>query len=324
MTVTCKDAQRSQAQRGTTEAFHCPPALQVTVTLTAVTLYRETTRGDLEVIIAHLGFLDNRELDLLRHRSGNGLVYYRFANLAPYGEVVHGVFTRLGGVSASPFVSLNVGRSVGDDPRAVEANHGLIYQALSISPDDIATAHQVHSSRVAVVGVGERGRAIPGTDALVTGAPGVALMLRFADCVPIALYDPVKRVVGLVHAGWRGTVQGIARRAVLAMVEAYGSRPADIVAGIGPSIGPCCYQIGRNVVQLVREAFADWPSLLRRQGDGSFHFDLWEANRQQLAQVGVGEIEVAGVCTACHNDEFFSHRADGPRTGRFGVVIGLR
>jgi len=261
---------------------------------------------------------------LLRQNSDNGLVYYRFANLAPYDELVHGVFTRLGGVSAPPFAWLNVGRSVGDDPRAVEANHALVCQALGLSPDDIATARQVHSSRVAVVGVEGRGRAVPGTDALVTGAPGVALMLRFADCVPIALYDPVRRVIGLVHAGWRGTVEGIARKTLLAMVEACGSRPTDIVAGIGPSIGPCCYQIGQNVVQLVREALADWPSLLRRQGDGSFHFDLWEANRRQLAQVGVEEIEVARVCTACHNDEFFSHRADGARTGRFGVVIGLK
>ncbi|HIC93334.1 MAG TPA: laccase domain-containing protein, partial [Anaerolineae bacterium] len=160
---------------------------------------------------------------MLRQNSDNGLVYYRFANLAPYDELVHGVFTRLGGVSAPPFAWLNVGRSVGDDPRAVEANHALVCQALGLSPDDIATARQVHSSRVAVVGVEGRGRAVPGTDALVTGAPGVALMLRFADCVPIALYDPVRRVIGLVHAGWRGTVEGIARKTVLAMAEACGS-----------------------------------------------------------------------------------------------------
>jgi len=272
---------------------------------------------------------------LLRHQI-NSLVYYRFANYASHDEVLHGVFTRLGGVSPSPCESLNVGHLVGDDHELVEANHDLIYQALGISRGDVVTAHQVHGSRVALVGPEDRGRVIPATDALITDAPGVALMLRFADCLPVLLYDPVRRAVGLAHAGWKGTVKGIAAKTASAMVEAYGSRPADIVAGLGPCIGPCCYQVGTEVIELVKARFNHWQELLQSQRDGSAHFDLWEANRRQLAELGApplsppklggrkGGIEASQLCTACRADEFFSHRAEEGRTGRFAVILGMR
>lgn len=254
----------------------------------------------------------------------NGLVYYRFANLASHDEVLHGMFTRLGGVSPSPCESLNVGHLVGDDHELVEANHDLIYHALGISRSDVATAHQVHGSRVALVRPDDRGQVIPATDALITDAPSVALMLRFADCLPVLLYDPVRRAIGLAHAGWRGTVKGIVAKTVSAMVEAYRSRPADIVAGLGPCIGPCCYQVGAEVIELVKARFNHWQGLLRPQGDGSLHFDLWEANRRQLVELSVKGIEVSQLCTACRTDDFFSHRAEEGRTGRFAVILGMR
>ena len=260
---------------------------------------------------------------MLRHQI-NSLVYYRFTNFASHDEVLHSVFTRLGGVSPSPCESLNVGHLVGDDHELVEANHTLIYQALGISRGNVATAHQVHGSQVALVGSGHRGRVIPATDALITDTPGVALMLRFADCLPVLLYDPVRRAVGLAHAGWKGTVEGIAAKTASAMMDAYGSRPGDIIAGLGPCIGPCCYQVGTEVIELVKARFNHWPGLLRPQGDGSVHFDLWEANRCQLAELSVEEIEVIQLCTTCHTDEFFSHRAEGGRTGRFAVIQGMR
>jgi YfiH family protein len=254
----------------------------------------------------------------------NGLVYYRFANLASYGEVFHGVFTRLGGVSNSPYDSLNVGHFIGDDREAVEANHELICQALGISRQDIATAQQIHGDQVAPVGLDDRGRVLPATDALVTDDPGVVLMLRFADCLPILLYDPVRRAIGLIHAGWRGTIAGIAAKTVSAMMEAYGSRPADIVVGFGPCIGPCCYEVGSEVIEPLKAKFNHWQELLHPQGDGSLHFNLWEANRRQLAELGVKEIEMMPLCTACHTEEFFSYRAEGGHTGCFAVVLGMR
>jgi copper oxidase (laccase) domain-containing protein len=178
-------------------------------------------------------------------------------------------------------------------------------------------------------------------------------MLRFADCLPVLLYDPVRRAIGLAHAGWRGTLKGIAAKTALTMVEAYGSRPADIVAGLGPCIGPCCYQVGTEVIELVKAGFSHWRELLHSQGDGSVHFDLWEANRRQLDELRMppscsapapqlpdmsdgcgcseqtggqreGSVEVSRLCTVCQNDEFFSHRAEQGRTGRFAVILGMR
>ncbi|MFQ6057621.1 MAG: peptidoglycan editing factor PgeF [Anaerolineae bacterium] len=258
-----------------------------------------------------------------RHQNG-ALVYYRFASLARHPELIHGVFTRLGGMSQPPYASLNVGHTVGDNLEAVEANHACICQALGIAREAIATARQVHGSRVAVVGGEDCGRVLPATDALVTNVPGVALMLRFADCVPLLLYDPLRRAIGLAHAGWRGTVEKLAQKTVLAMVKAFGSRPRDLIAALGPAIGPCCYQVGEEVARAVREALGGGAGLLQEQSDGSLHFGLWRANQRQLAAIGVERIEVAELCTACRVDEFFSHRAEKGRTGRFGVVMGLR
>jgi hypothetical protein len=229
---------------------------------------------------------------------------------------------------------------VGDDLQAVEANHELICQALGCARGDIVSPHQVHGTRVRVVDEQDRGSVLPQTDALITAAPGLMLMLRFADCVPVLFHDPVRRAVGLAHAGWRGTVAGMARVTVQAMVDQLGCRPADIRAGIGPAIGPCCYEVGRDVADAVRQAMPGTGQLLRAQagggtsagGDGDadwradrrWHLDLWAANRLQLARAGLQHISVAGLCTACRTDEWYSHRAEQGQTGRLGALIGLR
>ncbi len=257
---------------------------------------------------------------MLRQQNGD-LGYYRFASLACYEEVVHGIFTRLGGISPPPFASLNVSVSVGDEAEAVAANRRRICQTLALDDGGVVTARQVHGAQVFEVQDGEQH---PTADALITNVPGVALMLCFADCVPVALYDPFRQAVGLVHAGWKGTVEGVVRQTVWAMGAVYGCRVADLIAGIGPAIGPCCYRIGEDVAQLIRQAFTPQPPPLREGANGALYLDLWEANRRQLASAGVERIEVAATCTACHNDEFFSHRGDGGHTGRFGVVLGIK
>jgi YfiH family protein len=188
----------------------------------------------------------------------------------------------------------------------------------------VVTARQVHGNRVAVVGTRDGGSVMPQTDALVTGEEGVTLMLRFADCLPILLYDARKRVVGLGHAGWRGTAAAVASRMVLTMIDAFGSDPSDVLAGLGPAIGPCCYEVGDEVVRAIKPALPRWQDAVRPFGNGLFSFDLWEANRQQLRDRGVRHIETGGLCTACHADEFFSHRAEKGKTGRFATLIGLR
>jgi YfiH family protein len=256
----------------------------------------------------------------MQRRMYKSLVYYQFPSLLAYADLAHGLFTRQGGHSIGPWTSLNTGHTVGDDLQAVEANHRLICETLQIEQSDIVSPHQVHSTTVRVVGREHRGQVCPETDALITAHPGVPLMLRFADCVPVLLYDPRRHVVGLAHAGWRGTVGGIVGATVQAMSNELGCRPCDIVAGVGPAIGPCCYEVGDDVAG----AFRDTPQVLRAAGDGHWYLDLWAANREQLARAGVRDVTMANTCTACHTDEWFSHRAERGRTGRWGALIGLR
>lgn len=260
--------------------------------------------------------------------TSGSLVYYQFHDLLPFasrvgGSLRHGVFTRLGGHSQAPWASLNTGHTVGDDGQAVEANHRLICQALGFGRQDIVSPHQVHGNTVGVVGQEDRGQVRADTDALITATPGVLLMLRFADCVPILLYDPVRQVVGLAHAGWRGTVTGIVSATVQAMERAFGCHPTEMLAGIGPAIGPCCYEVGEDVVQAVAKAYPDGSERLVHRANGRWRLDLWAATQQQLAECGVRQIETAGICTACRTDEWFSHRAERGRTGRFGALAGL-
>ena len=251
------------------------------------------------------------------------LVYYQFSNLLACGHLTHGVFTRLGGYSQPPWEGLNTGHTVGDDRGAVEANHDLIFEALGVRREDVVSPHQVHGTVVRVVGERERGQVCPETDALVTYARNAVLMLRFADCVPILLYDPVRAVVGLAHAGWRGTMSGMSQAVVQTMVDEMGCRPEHIQAGVGPSIGPCCYEVGEDVAEAASSAFPGAKDVLQPKPNGRWHLDLWAANRRQLTGAGVRSIEVAGICTACHTDEWFSHRAEQGKTGRLGALIGL-
>ncbi len=268
--------------------------------------------------------------------SGNGLRYeragtlpvYRFDQLRGEPSLVHAAFTRLGGVSLPPYTSLNLGHAVGDDPKAVEINHSRIYRALRIHRSQTVTCHLTHSANVLVVTAADGGRIVGRGDAMVTADLGVYLSMRFADCVPILLHDPVQGAVGLAHAGWRGTVKNVAGAVVQTMVDELGCSPETITAVIGPSIGPCCYQVGSEVIQAVETAFSPreptHERLLSRRNGRQAYFDLWEANRQQLTTAGVGQVVVAGLCTACHTDHFFSHRAEQGHTGRFGVIIGYR
>ena len=253
----------------------------------------------------------------------DGLVIYQFESLAIEG-LVHAVFTRLGGVSQEPFATLNVSENVGDDPAAVAENRHRIYAHLDLAPEQVVLTGQVHGSHVARVDATDGGRVLPNTDGLVTDVPEAALLLRFADCQPILLYDPAHHALGLAHAGWRGVALGIARRAVEAMQEAFDTEPSDLVVGLGPAIGPCCYTVGHEVAAAMGYALPHWKQVMHVQDEDTWRFDLPAANAQQLIAAGVCQIEQASLCTSCHNDEFFSHRADGGQTGRFATVAYLQ
>jgi hypothetical protein len=156
----------------------------------------------------------------------------------------------------------------------------------------------------------------------VTKTPGVPLMMRFGDCAPVLLFDPVRRVVGMAHAGWRGVVVGVVEASIRTMTGRLGCNPSDIWAGVGPTIGPCCYEVGADVADRIAAACPVEAQVIRRV-NGRVHADLPAAVEAQLRTVGVGRVEQAALCTSCRVDEFFSHRAENGRTGRFGIVMGL-
>lgn len=255
--------------------------------------------------------------------SHEGVRYFIFESLASEG-VQHGVFTRQGGVSPFPWATLNLGATVGDDLQRVRTNLERVFSAVGRPLKSKYDTWLVHGTDLAIAEAPRREDQPPTkADVVLTDRPEVTLLMRYADCVPILLCDPLQRVVGLVHAGWQGTVNHIARIAVEVSVERYGSRPENLLAAIGPSIGPDHYAVGEQVIAQVRWQFGSEADALLPEQNGQVHFDLWQANRLDLERAGVGQIECADLCTACHLEDWYSHRAEGGRTGRFGALISL-
>ena len=244
--------------------------------------------------------------------------------------IVACVSGRDGGVSPAPYDSLNLSFGVGDDAAAVIENRSRLCRALGHPLDALTVANQIHSGDVVVVGAEHRGRgsrdaadAVTDADALVTATPGLLLAVLLADCVPVVLVDRVRAVVAVAHAGWRGTVAHVTANTVACMVDTFGCDPADIVAGIGPSIGPASYEVGADVADAARRAYPDAPEVIRRDGVRTT-FDLWTANAVDLRRAGVlaAHIEISGIDSHAETDRYFSHRAARP-TGRFMAVAAL-
>lgn len=238
-----------------------------------------------------------------------------------------GFSTREGGVSLIPYDSLNLGLHVGDNPKSVLENRQRWLEEWNVTWTDTVVGEQVHGREVRWVQAEDGGRgmqvlatALPEVDGLMTQS-GLGLMAFFADCVPLFFYHTKIQAVSVAHAGWKGTVHKIAQN-VLKHFEDAGGRPEDVWAAIGPSIGPCCYQVDETVAASFHTNFKETP-FLRPQEKGHYLLDLWDANRSVLLENGVRpeNIEVAALCTACHPEHFFSHRRDGARTGRMAGWI---
>ncbi|MEW6386864.1 MAG: polyphenol oxidase family protein [Thermodesulfobacteriota bacterium] len=246
-----------------------------------------------------------------------GLKFYRFPLLAAFPEVAHGIFTRQGGVSSGPYHSLNLSFAVGDSPERVTENRRRVRQALHLL--DLVSAVQVHGRQGAVITAANPGpeAEIPEADLLLTGQVGLGLLIKQADCQAVMLYDPEHRVVANVHCGWRGQVQNVLAEAVSRLQSDFGSRPQALFAGIGPGLGPCCAEF-RNYQR-------EFPPDLWSYQVRPAYFDLWQLSQDQLLAAGLNpaQIDVAGLCTRCREEEFYSYRRDGA-TGRQGAVIALR
>ena len=263
----------------------------------------------------------------------NSLSIWFFENILRCEGISHFVSTRIGGYSNAPFDSLNLSFNVGDDEKRVLKNRKLLAGSIGISLGSLTTAKQVHDNHVKIVSKETRGMggidykgAIDATDAMVTDVPDICLMVLLADCVPILFYDRSKRVIGAVHAGVKGTLRLIAANTVKVFRDHYGCLSDDILVGIGPSIGSCCYEVGREVMSEAREVFGTKQGCVRSVGEnGKGFIDLWTANLKQLLQAGIPEknIETANMCTYHHANQFYSYRHE-KKTGRFGAGIIIR
>jgi len=261
------------------------------------------------------------------NKAGN-LNLYEFENLGKISNLVHFVTTRSGGVSLSPYNSLNLGMHTADTPEHVLENRALLARETGIALDKFLYCSQVHSGDVKVIDKEAIINGIlalnPRTDATITALPGICLVVMVADCVPVLLFDPVKRISAVIHAGWRGTVKHITSNSVGVMVDRFGCNPNDIIAGIGPSIGPCCYEVGDEVRTVVEQSFGTTQGyLVNKTNSSKPHFDLWYANHKQLTDSGLkpGNIETSELCTLDNPDIFYSSRASGGITGRFAAGI---
>jgi len=243
-------------------------------------------------------------------RRGN-LFIGRFVGLWGNPFVFHGFSTRKGGVSSSPYDTLNLGFNTADDPQHTETNRNRFFSALGISSENLAIPQQIHGTNVEIA---KTSGIYPETDAIVTNVPELGLVIQVADCVPIFLYDPNRRVIGLVHSGWKGSREKLGFKVIKILSQAFQSNPSEILAWIGPSIGPCCYSVNQEV--------ASYFSGYVQNGK----LDLWAWNRDILIEAGLNprHVRVSRLCTACHSEWFFSHRKSGGNTGRMMAVIGLK
>lgn len=262
----------------------------------------------------------------------HNLSYLTIPSFAATGSAIHAFSTRVGGISPAPFDSLNLAFHVGDDPGNVLTNRRRFCKALGIDSNSLVAGQQVHGDRVVTVNNVHIGKgahseldALAGVDALVTATPDLILSSYYADCVPLIFLDPVRRVTALAHAGWKGTVLRIGAKTVDHMREKHGCRAEDILAAVGPSIGPCCYEVDKIVISAVNACLPGHTGLMRPGRPGHWMLDLPEVNRRILLEAGIKSknITMSGYCTACSNDLFYSYRRQKGRAGRMASFIML-
>ncbi len=245
----------------------------------------------------------------------------------------HGFSTRLGGVSKGCYSSMNLSFSRGDDPLSVHENFRRIGEAIGFLPGSLVLSDQTHTTNVRLVGREDCGSGIErpklfhNVDGMVTDTPGVTLATFYADCVPLFFADPVRRAAGLSHSGWKGTAGKIGEVTVRKMQEEFGSDPADILCGIGPSVCFDCYEVSSDVAGIFEKMFPEHQeSVLYKKENGKYQLNLWEANRRILINAGIRpeHIETAGLCTSCNPEILYSHRKSGNQRGNLAAFLQIK
>lgn len=266
---------------------------------------------------------------LLKKTLPNDLLWLEIPDWRENG-VIAGFSTRQGGFSKGAYTSLNISFLVGDQDNSVLENRQRLARAMELPLERWVVASQVHGTRVEIVDAASLGRgafkpddAVPNCDGLITRTSGVVLMAHFGDCVPLLFRARQSGAVGVVHAGWRGTVAGIAQKAVVAFEQRLGIQKTDLEVAIGPSIGLCCYKVGEEVNRgLAKLLGRQAEDVIVSSKEGS-RVDLARANALALLNSGLSpsQVNLFSDCTCCNTDLFFSHRHAGGPAGRFAALI---
>lgn len=279
-----------------------------------------------------LGLIYKDDQNVLEEKVVNGVPLLTYPLLERTNVVKHGFSTRLGGVSTGDCATMNISTTRGDAPEAVEENKRRLAGALGVKVEDFTFTYQTHTTNVAVVREEDRGTRFMETDGMVTNVPGICLVTFYADCVPLYFVDPVKKVIGLSHSGWRGTVHKMGKVTVEKMTEVYGTNPADVVATVGPSICQDCYEVSEDVIAKFRDSFekCHWQQLFYQKEEqreaGKYQLNLWKANELVLKEAGIPkeQIAVTNLCTHCNPNVLFSHRATGGKRGNLSAFLALK
>ena len=274
----------------------------------------------------------------------NGVVFLEFPKLKGFSGILHGIFTRENGLSKGPYKSLNIAFGIGDDDRNVLENRKIISRC--IKSKDLVFLNQVHGKNIAILskehyscqaidadGRIEKDRSVSldhrlknlssdsgsrlEADAVITNIPKKNLVIQTADCQSVLIYDPIQHVAANIHSGWRGSINNIIGHTVTVMKKSFGCRAQDMIAGIGPSLGPCCAEFVHYKTEI--------PKIFWKYKHKVNHFDFWSISRDQLCEKGVlrENVDVSRICTKCDTNRFFSFRGEG-KTGRFANLIGLK
>jgi len=254
----------------------------------------------------------------------NNLKLLQFNNLSVYENIIHFSSTRIGGVSSNILESLNLGYTVNDNPKSVTQNLDSLARSLGFEKDKMVSPKQTHSKNIGIVNSTKD--IFPDTDALITNKPGVCIFIRTADCVPILLYDPINKALAAIHSGWKSTIQKISKHTIELMQKEFGTEPKNLIAGIGPSIGPKVYEVGAEVADLFQKQFGMDHIVIPKKNSNKYLLNLWKVNKQILIESGMQEsqIEIAEICTYANSELFYSARRDGVKTGRHATGIMLR
>jgi len=257
---------------------------------------------------------------------------YRWNIFDKYSHAVNiGISSRSGGISSPPFNSFNQALHCGDKTESVIENRMILCRSQDIPFGDYTCAEQTHSANILIVDENDRGagrndynKSISNTDALIVRNSNIMINIHLADCVPIAIYDYKNNTGALIHAGWKGTAQLIALKTVEFMKRELGSHQENLIAGIGPSISSCCFEIGEDTAGILNDCFDYSTKVIRKDGN-KYRADLKEANKEQLISTGIeaANIETSQICTSCSHNQFYSYRVDGGKTGRFSAFFTI-